>query len=115
MTAPATPLGAAQADLDAVEKIVRSAGTSFYHGMRVLPPDRRHAMYAIYAFCRIVDDIADEAGGLADKLRALDGWRERIAGLYAGRAEDAVTWVLVAAVARFQLRAEDFIAVIDGM
>ena len=55
-----TSLGAAQADLDAVEAIVRAAGTSFYRGMRVLPPDRRHAMYAIYAFCRMVDDIADE-------------------------------------------------------
>src|SRR5690242_1435714 len=55
-----TPLNAAQADLDAVEAIVRSAGTSFYRGMRVLPPDRRHAMYAIYGFCCMVDDIADE-------------------------------------------------------
>jgi len=111
----AMPLGAAQADLDAVEAIVRAAGTSFYHGMRVLPPDRRHAMYAIYAFCRIVDDIADEAGALPDKLRALAGWRRRVAGLYEGRSEDAVTCVLVPAVARFQLRAADFIAVIDGM
>ncbi len=109
------PLGVAQADLDAVEAIVRAAGTSFYHGMRVLPPDRRHAMYAIYAFCRIVDDIADEAGALPDKLRALADWRERIAGLYQGRSADAVSRVLVAAVARFRLRAEDFVAVIDGM
>src|ERR1039458_10279306 len=57
-TPPVTPLGATQADLDAVEAIVRSAGTSFYRGMRVLPPDRRHAMYAIYAFCRVVDHLA---------------------------------------------------------
>ena len=49
-------------DMRAVEAIVRAAGTSFYRGMRVLPPDRRHAMYAIYAFCRSVDDIADEPG-----------------------------------------------------
>ena len=102
-------------DLATVEAIVRASGTSFYHGMRVLPVDRRHAMYAIYAFCRIVDDIADEGGALPDKLRALADWRHRIAGLYEGRSEDAVTRVLVAAVSRFQLRAEDFIAVIDGM
>ena len=63
-----TPLNADQADLDAVEAIVRAAGTSFYRGMRVLPPDRRHAMYAIYAFCRMVDDIADEDGAFPDKL-----------------------------------------------
>jgi phytoene synthase len=110
-----TPLGASPADLAAVEAVVRGAGTSFYHGMRVLPPDRRHAMYAIYAFCRIVDDIADEDGALPDKLRALDAWRRRIADLYQGRADEPVTRVLAAAVARFQLRADDFIAVIDGM
>jgi squalene synthase HpnD len=115
MTGPSTPLGAAQADLDAVEAIVRSAGTSFYHGMRVLPPDRRHAMYAIYAFCRIVDDIADEAGSIETKRLGLAAWRDNIAALYEGGTEGPVTRVLAAAVSRFQLQAEDFIAVIDGM
>jgi phytoene synthase len=115
MTKPSTPLGAAPEDLDAVEAIVRSAGTSFYHGMRVLPPDRRHAMYAIYAFCRIVDDIADEAGTIETKRLALAQWRDHVAGLYEGRTEGPVTRVLAAAVSRFQLRAEDFVAVIDGM
>ncbi len=110
-----TPLGVEQADLDAVEAIVRAAGTSFYHGMRVLPPDRRHAMYGIYAFCRIVDDIADEAGTLQEKRLGLAAWRDRIAGLYSGHTDGPVTRVLAAAVPRFQLRQEDFIAVIDGM
>jgi squalene synthase HpnD len=109
------PLGVARADLDAVEAIVRAAGTSFYHGMRMLPPDRRHAMYAIYAFCRIVDDIADEDGSLEDKRRGLAVWRDNIAGLYQGRTEGPVTRVLAAAVPKFQLRSEDFLAVIDGM
>ena len=109
------PLGVARDDLDAVEALVRDAGTSFYHGMRVLPSDRRHAMYAIYAFCRIVDDIADEAGSLQEKRLALDTWRDNISALYQGRAEGPVTRVLAAAVPRFALRADDFIAVIDGM
>jgi squalene synthase HpnD len=110
-----TGLRVSQQDLDTVKGIVRAAGTSFYHGMRVLPPDRRHAMYAIYAFCRIVDDIADEAGSLEEKRFALAAWRNNIAALYQGRAEGPVTRVLAAAVPRFQLRAEDFLAVIDGM
>jgi squalene synthase HpnD len=109
------PLGVAREDLDAVETIVRAAGTSFYHGMRVLPPDRRHAMYAIYAFCRIVDDIADEAGSLEEKRLGLAAWRNNIAAVYQGRTEGPVTRVLAAAVPKFQLRFEDFIAVIDGM
>jgi presqualene diphosphate synthase len=110
-----TPLGAAQADLDAVEALVRAAGTSFYRGMRVLPPDRRHAMYAVYAFCRVVDDIADEDGAFADKLPRLEEWRERIAGLYLGQADGPVTRILVAAVENFGLRQKDFLAVVDGM
>jgi phytoene synthase len=114
-TGGSTPLGVAREDLDAVETIVRAAGTSFYHGMRVLPPDRRHAMYAIYAFCRIVDDIADEAGTLEEKRLGLSAWRDNIAAVYQGRSEGPVTRVLAVAVPRFQLLADDFIAVIDGM
>jgi hypothetical protein len=113
--ASGTPLNAAQADLDAVEAIVRAAGTSFYRGMRVLPPDRRHAMYAIYAFCRMVDDIADEAGAFADKLPELTAWRERVAALYRGQSDGPVTRILAVAVARFDLHQTDFLAVIDGM
>ena len=110
-----TPLGAAEADLAEVEAIVRDAGTSFYQGMRVLAPDRRYAMYAIYAFCRIVDDIVDAPDALADKLPRLADWRDRIAQLYRGRAEDAVCRVLLPAVRAFRLRERDFLDVIDGM
>jgi len=110
-----TPLGVAKVDLDAVEAIVRAAGTSFYRGMRVLPPDRRHAMYAIYAFCRMVDDIADDDVAYEAKLPQLAAWRGRVAGLYRGHADGPVTRVLVAAVQRFDLRQGDFLAVIDGM
>ncbi len=111
----ATELDVSPADLETIETMVKAAGTSFYHGMRVLPPDRRHAMYAIYAFCRMVDDIADEEGTLPEKRQALAGWRDRIAALYQGRSDDAVTRVLAAAVPKFKLRSDDFIAVIDGM
>ena len=114
-TPQGTPLGAAPGDLAAVEAIVRAAGTSFYRGMRVLPADRRAAMYAVYAFCREVDDIVDDEGDFAGKVPLLAAWRARIAGLYRGEADGPVTRVLLAAVARYGLRAEDFVAVIDGM
>lgn len=109
------PFEAAQADLDHVAGVVRAAGTSFYQGMRVLPPARRSAMYAIYAFCRVVDDIADEDGELAEKLRRLAAWRQRVAGLYEGQTDGPVTRVLAAAVRAFPLRRGDFLDVIDGM
>jgi squalene synthase HpnD len=110
-----TPLTIAQADLDAVTAIVRAAGTSFYRGMRVLPPERRYAMYAIYAFCRMVDDIVDDDRAFAAKLPELDAWRERVAGLYRCQSDGPVTRVLVVAVQRFDLRQHDFLAIIDGM
>lgn len=110
-----TPLGADQADLAAVERIVRAAGTSFYRGMRRLPPDRRAAMYAIYAFCRIVDDIADEEGTLPQKRAGLAKWYAWIDDVYHGRGHDPVTRVLTLAVPAFDLRRDDFMAVIDGM
>ena len=110
-----TALGAAAPDLAAVETIVKRAGTSFYRGMKILPRDRRAAMYAIYAFCRMVDDVADEPAPLPQKMAELEAWRQRIHGLYAGAAEDAVTRVLLLAIRAYDLREADFIAVIDGM
>jgi phytoene synthase len=110
-----TPLDASRADLAEVEKIVRRSGTSFYRGMRILPPDRRAAMYAIYAFCRLVDDVADEAGPIEAKRTALQAWRGRVAGLAEGGGEMAVTRVLAKAMAAFELRPADMLAIIDGM
>lgn len=107
---------AAQADIDTVTAIVRAAGTSFYRGMAILPPDRRAAMYGIYAFCRIVDDIADDdTTPLAQREPQLEAWRTRIHALYHGQADDPVTRVLRGAIAAFALREADFLAVIDGM
>jgi phytoene synthase len=91
------------------------SGSSFYAGMRVLPKAEREAMYAIYGFCRLVDDIADDdRGDRAERAAALEVWRRDIAALYAG--QDPGQAALVAqAVRRFDLRQEDFQAVIDGM
>ncbi len=112
-----TSLGADRADLEAVERIVRDAGTSFYHGMRILAPDRRAAMYAVYAFCRLVDDIADEPAPMQEKRRGLDAWRARIDALDqpASPEDHPVSRVLRLAHRQFGLRPADCLAVIDGM
>ena len=92
-----------------------AAGSSFYAGMRVLPKAEREAMYAVYGFCRLVDDIADDQqGDPASRMVALDRWRADLDALYAGR--DPGQAALVAdAVRRFDLDRADFEAVIDGM
>ncbi len=108
-------LPCAQADLDHVERIVTASGTSFARGMRILPTDRRQAMFAVYAFCRQVDDIADGDAGVADPMAALQDWHRRIDKLYEGVASDALDRILIVAIHRYQLQAKDFHDVIDGM
>ena len=98
-----------------VQRVVARSGTSFLWGMRVLPAERRHAMYAIYAFCREVDDVADEPGETAEKRRGLADWRDEIARLYAGEPQWLTTRALLQPVRRFELPREEFLAVIDGV
>src|SRR5205085_8049642 len=69
----------------AIRQRVEAAGTSFYWAMRLLSRDRRDGMYAIYAFCREVDDIADDSGPPASKQAALAEWHSEIDALYDGR------------------------------
>lgn len=83
--------------------------------MRVMPKDRRAAMYAIYAFCREVDDVADEPGDAADKLAQLADWRAEIDSLFAGHPARPTTQALLAPVRRFDLPKTEFLQVIDGM
>lgn len=108
-------MGCSTLDLTQVENIVRRSKTSFAAGMQVLPPERRYGMYALYSFCRIVDDIADEEGDIPTKHRLLQEWRDRLDHLYAGQALDAVERVLLATIQRFNLKQQDFIDIIDGM
>lgn len=89
--------------------------SSFYLAMRILPPEQREAMYAVYAFCRAVDDIADIGGPRAARLLMLDRWRTDIAGFYNGAEPTELTRGIAPAIKRFGLRPEDFLAVIDGM
>jgi presqualene diphosphate synthase len=105
-------LAAAQAHVRAV---VISSGTSFYWGMRLLPAAKRRAMYAIYAFCREVDDVADGEAPVAAKLDELAGWRREIDALFEGRPSRPTTLALLKPVARFDLPAGEFHAMIDGM
>jgi phytoene synthase len=93
----------------------QASGSSFYAGMRVLPRHEREAMYAIYAFCRAVDDIADDLhGDRADRAAALDRWRADIDAIYDGDDPRQAT-MLIEPVRRFGLDRADFHAVIDGM
>ncbi len=98
-----------------VTEIVRRSGTSFYWAMRVLPLFKRNAMFAVYAFCREVDDVADGPDEPAAKMRELDKWQDEIDRLYEGNPTHLVTQALATPVATFGFARADFDAVIAGM
>jgi phytoene synthase len=94
---------------------VKRSKTSFGPGMRILSKPRRDAMYAVYAFCREVDDIADEGGTRDEKMAALKGWREEIGRLYEGKPEYPTGVALTEPVRAFNLSKDEFILMIEGM
>ncbi len=98
-----------------VETMVRQAGSSFYWGMRLLPPMKQSAMYAIYAFCRAVDDVADEPAPQTGKLAALDRWRHEVVAIFDNRPTTLIGRALVDPVRRFSLAQRDFNAILDGV
>jgi presqualene diphosphate synthase len=92
-----------------------ASGSSFYLGMRLLPRREREAMFAIYAFSRAVDDVADEGDApQSERREELDRWRADIEAVYKGLRPDRTAF-LCPVVARYGLRKEDFLAIIDGM
>jgi squalene synthase HpnD len=100
---------------DAITFRPRAAGSSFFWAMQLLPYERREAMYALYDFCRAVDDIADGDASRSLKQTLLLNWRSEIALLYSGRPQHAVTRGLNKAIHLYSLRCDDFLAIIDGM
>jgi phytoene synthase len=93
----------------------KAANSSFYSAMRLMPRPERAAMFAIYGFCRLVDDIADDGiGTRAERHTELVKWRAELDDLFAGQPSPRASF-LAEAVARYHLRKEDFLTVIDGM
>ncbi len=82
-------------------RITRRSGTNFYYAFRVLAADKRNALYALYGFCRMVDDCVDEAGGEGEA--GLARWLEEVDRCYAGRPETEIGRELAQALARFPI------------
>ncbi len=98
-----------------VKAQVEASRTSFRAGMAILPKDRREAMYALYGFCRAVDDIADDSPSAEAAKEELQKWRSRIIGVFRKVPSNAITVALLPAISKFHLVEKDFHAIIDGM
>ena len=97
------------------EQAAAKSGSSFYYSFRLLPAERRRAITALYAFCREVDDVVDEAHDPELARAKLGWWRGEIAAAWNGSPQHPVARALAPVAERWQLPREHFDAVIDGM
>ena len=97
------------------EQKLAESGSSFAYSFRFLPAPRRHAITALYAFCREVDDVVDEAADPAVARMKLAWWRKEIAAVFSGKPQHPVALALVDVVGKYALPREHFDAIIDGM
>jgi len=91
------------------------SGSSFYYSFMFLAPAQRDAITALYAFCREVDDIADECTELHIAQTKLHWWRSEIDNLYQNKPQHPVSKALLIPIKMFHLSAEHFNEIIDGM
>ncbi len=97
------------------ENKAAKSGSSFYYSFLFLPTERREAITALYAFCREVDDVVDECHDAAVARTKLQWWREEIARMFGDAPRHPVTKALLPAIRRYELPAEYFQEIIDGM
>ena len=99
-----------------VENIVKKSGSSFYWGMKLLPEIKKRAMFSVYAFCRVVDDIADNSGTIKSKKTKLNDWKKKIDSIYNNNNKnESILKELKTSIETFNLEKRDFISIIDGM
>ena len=96
------------------QKTVQS-GSSFYYSFLFLPPERRRAITALYAFCREVDDTVDETHDQSVARIKLAWWRTELAAMYKGAPTHPVTQALQPHLAAYNLQQEHLQAIVDGM
>ncbi len=91
------------------------SGSSFYYSFLFLPPERRRAITALYAFCREVDDIVDECTDVGVAQMKLEWWRQELARLYSGAPQHPVARALAPALEPFGIKQALLAEIIDGM
>jgi len=97
-------------------EVTRRSGSSFAQAFRLLGPERRAALDAVYAFCRFVDDVADGLdAGARDPAALLARWREELDRVYAGTATHPIGIALTDAARRFALPQHHFTDLIRGV
>ncbi len=103
-------------DQIAVKEIVKNSGSSFYWGMNILELEKKRAMFSVYAFCRVVDDIADEIKNKKKKIDKLKIWKTKISNIFESKEpKHSIEKELKFSIEKFKLDKSDFYAIINGM
>jgi phytoene synthase len=96
-------------------EITRHSGSSFASAFWMLQKSKRNALHAIYAFCRLADDIADDPEIAGNRTALLARWREELDGAFRGKARHGVGVALSDAVERFRLPERVFLDLLAGV
>jgi phytoene synthase len=97
------------------QRITKREAKNFYYAFITLPRAKRRAIYAVYAFCREADDIADADGPIEEKKSALEGLRERLGRTSLGEPRGGIDIALADAIASYGIDPQDLEHVIDGV
>jgi phytoene synthase len=103
-----------EADYERCARVTRRSRSSFYYAFILLPPERRRALHAVYAFCRFIDDIADDES-IREPALLLQRWREELDRVYAGMPTRALSRALADSARRFNIPRELFEEIINGV
>ncbi len=96
-------------------RLTRREAKNFYYAFLTLPKRKRRAIYAVYAFCREADDIADGAGKIKEKTTALHRLRDRLQKAVSGEPDTPSDLALSGAIAQYKIDPTDLTDVIDGV
>lgn len=96
-------------------QVVRRSGSSFAAAFWMFPVPKRRAIHAVYAFCRLADDIADEPSVRGDRGQLLERWRDELRSACRGKAVSPVGVALGDAMVRFRLPEELFLELLRGI
>ena len=111
---PATAPSGVRSPEGFCRRMTRTSDSNFYYSFLLLPRSRRQAIYAVYAYCRAVDDVVDSPGS-DDPATDLLFWRRELDRCFSGYARHPITYQLARFKDRFELRKEHFLEILRGV